>query len=72
MVGSAPGMLSTEEHGVGCEGRDQPKDGRTRELPKGHIPFLAVGGTPAFERVFVRDLSRTANPWALLPVYRGV
>lgn len=71
MVGPTPSVLSTEEHGVGRKGCDQPKHECARELPKGHPLFLATRGTPAFERLFVRDSHRTANPWVLLPVYRG-
>lgn len=70
MVGPTPGVLSTEEHRVGREGCDQSKDDRPRELPKGHAYLLAVGGTLAFERLFVRDSCRTANPSALLLVFR--
>jgi hypothetical protein len=70
MVGSTPGMLSTEEHCVGRESRDQSKDDCARKLPKGHTPLLAVGGTPAFEQAFVRDSCRTANPSVLLSVYK--
>lgn len=71
MVGPTPGVLSTEERGVGRESRNQPKDDCAGKLPEGHTCLLAARGSLAFEHLFVRDSSRTANPSALLPVYKG-
>ena len=70
MVGPAPGVLPAEEDGVGHEGGHQSQDDRARKLPQGHPRLLAVIGSPAFEHPFVRDSRPTANPSALLPVYR--
>jgi hypothetical protein len=69
MVGPTPSMLSAEQGGVGDEGGDQSEDGHPRKLPQGHALLLAAGWPAAFERPFVRDWRRTANPSALLPVY---
>jgi hypothetical protein len=62
-------MLAAEEDGVGDEGGDQSEDDRARKAAQGHAFLLATGGRAAFEQAFVRDSRRTANPWALLPVY---
>lgn len=70
MVGPTPSVLPAEEDGVGHESGDETQDRRARKLPQGHPHLLAAEGSPAFEHPFASDSGPTANPSALLPVYR--